>query len=295
MPITIELTRKAFEGIERTIEGITVPPTEVVVRGLDVHQDPLLALLTHPDGYPIGRSFKWESIPVVCYGHRVGEPRGYTAWQMFVLWRALPFTASGWRLSLRGFLNSERVLHTIDNPPEIIGTNKYNPSPQEAATHYINNGPDGIVYLRQTTLVVPYETEVPRPGWSLYFYRDDIQNVSLQLLGAVGSYLGNINSETFFGSFTIPYSVMFSEMAWEQIPGIDPNNPAPQTGLRNAIQLRFDINAMGFDPLRLYHTMTNALGDRELIKTVGSDALVFSEKKRIVPSDLNVPLGLLSP
>ncbi len=297
--------RNTNDGVTRGLRGITIPPQLYIVTyetAAESSVDPALLLQTDPDGVSLGAQYKFSNYGAVCTGYRLGNPIGTNAHEVYALFEPLSINVTGWKWSLRGFLETRHILETVEEVEalqKIIGPIVYEPVTQQQATHFAETSiPGQVTYLRATAKRKPIGADVPKPGFSIYLSRSDFTSLSLtfaQVEAACG-HLGAVNTEPFQGAFAIPGSVLFSEIIVDQKFGTDASDDgSSQTGIKFDVQLRFDVELQKFSPLKLFHTIENEDGDVAFVRVVGSGNKVTEEFRIIRPMDLNGVLTILTP
>ena len=302
---TVTRDRNSNDGVTRGLRGITIPPQLYIVdyeTAAESLVDPALLLQTSTGGVVLGAKYKFSNYGAVCTGYRLGRPIGTNGHEVFALFEPLSINVTGWKWSLRGFLETKHILETVEGVEalqKIIGPIVYEPATQEQATHFADTAVDGQVrYLRATAKRKVIGADVPKPGFSIYLSRSDFTSLSLTFaqVEAACSYLGAVNDEPFQGAFAIPGSVLFSEIIVDQRFGIDPSDDgSAQTGIKFDVQLRFDVDLQKFSPIKLFHTVENDDGDTAFVRVVGAGNNVTEEFRIIRPADLNGVLTILTP
>lgn len=304
---SVQFLRDAWSGARRTTQEIHIPPARCIVKMDTPDDDPTLIL---QQLIPVGSPYPKPSFPAYASGYEIGEPQGYMAYHASVIYRTLVLGTGGWRRSVRGFLDTQRIFETIEpneQDQKVIGPYAYEPYPHPSTLpnpEFFIDGlpgpgpsrvdliriPDGSDYRR-----VAEGADVPYPSFSIYYSRDDLNDVPLSLIGAAGTMLGMVNSVNFVGEFPIPGTVLFAELVHDQRVGILENSTEPQDGIIDSIQLRFDFKLDRFSPLRLAHWRENDKGDRAFVRMVSNSQIVIEEFKVLRDGDLNNIFGLFNP
>lgn len=305
---TVTRERTSKDGATRGINGITIPPQKYIITFDDESEytdDPTLILQEHVH---LGSNYEFDSFGAICSGYQIGAPLGHSGWEVYALYTPVTIATSGWRANVRGFIDTQTIIESVEEDIEeqqIIGGRVYFPADsQQDATHDAQTLLGETIYLKQSTRREEKGWDVPKPGMSLYLYRDDLPaTFNLANIWAAGSFLGMVNSNTFFGQFPVPGTVLLTEIALEELPGKHPLD-VTDYAYHYGAQLRFDIRPAHdrFSPIRIFDAVVdddqNKSFVRALVQLPGQQppgSKVWTDFVVIRPGDLNGVLPFLSP
>lgn len=304
--VTRERTSK--DGATRGLNGINIPPQKYIVEFTDASEyslDPTVILQGHADGVPLGAAYEFDSFAAICSGYQIGAPLGHSGWEVYALYTPVTIATSGWRANIRGFIDTEHIVESVEenqDQQQIIGGRIYFPATQSGppfppdATHTALTLTNETLYLVQSTRREEKGWDVPKPGMSLYLYRDDLPaTFNISNVWAAANYLGKVNNVTFWGQFPVPGTVLMTEIALEELPG-PAVNEVSDYGYHYGAQLRFDIRPASdrFSPVRIFDAISDDDQNKSFVYLINGGK-VWTDFVVIKPADLNGVFPFLSP